>query len=88
MARRKNAIPSVEVKIQVPTDLFARMKLELFSELEGKVPYGVQSEFINGLIREHYRQRDAHHPEQSLLGLDMQADVTTEVPVTTEAVNQ
>lgn len=58
MAKPKNAVPTVEKKIQIPMDLVTRMELELYSELEGKIPYGAQSEFINRLIREHYHQKD------------------------------
>ena len=58
MGRKKKVIPTVEKKIQFDTDLCTRMELELFSDLEGKIPYGAQSEFINNLVREHYRKLD------------------------------
>lgn len=62
MAKPKNVIPSIEKKIQISSDLCARMELELFSDVEGKIPYGKQSEFINNLIREHYKRVDAPAP--------------------------
>ena len=58
MPRQKNLIPTVEKKIQIQADICARMELELFSDLEGKIPYGAQSELINKLLREHYRRQD------------------------------
>ncbi len=58
MPRQKNLMPSHEKKIQVPEDLCARMELELYSDLEGRIPYGALSNFVNGLIREHYKAID------------------------------
>ncbi len=58
MAKPKNVIPTIEKKVQIPMDLVARMELELHSDLEGRIPYGAQSEFINRLIREHYQRVD------------------------------
>lgn len=58
MAKPKSVIPTVEKKIQIPLDLLTRMELELHSELEGKIPYGAQSEFINKLIRAHFHSQD------------------------------
>jgi hypothetical protein len=58
MARPKAVIATIEKKIQLQADLCTRMELELFSEVEGKIPYGAQSEFINKLIREHYKKLD------------------------------
>lgn len=58
MGRQKNVIPTVEKKIQIAADLCARMELELFSDVEGKIPYGAQSELINNLLRKHYKRQD------------------------------
>lgn len=58
MARQKNVIPTVEKKLQIAADLCTRMELELYSDVEEKIPYGAQSEFINTLIREHYKKID------------------------------
>lgn len=59
MARPKNVIPTLEKKFQIEASLCVRMELELYSDIEGKVPYGAQSEFLNRLIREHYQRIDA-----------------------------
>jgi len=58
MARQKNVIPTIEKKLQIAADLCARMELELYSDVEEKIPYGAQSEFINNLIRQHYKAID------------------------------
>ena len=58
MAKPKAVIPTIEKKIQIPADLCTRMELELYSDLEQKIPYGAQSEFINKLIRNHFRAID------------------------------
>ena len=34
------------------------MELELFSELEGKVPFGAWQKFLVGLIDQHFVRRD------------------------------
>ncbi len=58
MAKPKNVIPTIEKKLQISADLCTRMELDLFSDLEGKIPYGAQSEFVNKLLREHYKEQD------------------------------
>ena len=59
MAKPKAVIPTIEKKIQIPADLCTRMELELYSDLEQKIPYGAQSELINRLLREHFTRLDA-----------------------------
>lgn len=58
MARPKAVIPTIEKSFQLQAQLCARMELELYSDVEGKIPHGAQSEFINNLIREHYKRVD------------------------------
>ena len=58
MARPKLTIPNVEKKISIPSDLCARMELELYSDLEGRIPHGAQSSFITTLIRNHFDEID------------------------------
>lgn len=64
MARPKLAVPSVEKNISLPEDLAAMVDLELFSELEGKVPFGAWKGFITRVIRQHFERQgraDALH---------------------------
>lgn len=58
MAKPKNVIPTVEKKLQIASDLCVRMELELFSDLEGKIPYGEQSKLVNQLLRKHFEKLD------------------------------
>lgn len=58
MARPKLAVRPVAKEISIPEDIFARIELELFSELEGKVPHGKWSKLVEGLLREYLAKRD------------------------------
>jgi len=58
MAKPKNVINTIEKKISIPADLCARMELELYSDVENRIPYGAQSTFICSLIRAHFTQID------------------------------
>lgn len=57
MARPKLAVPSVEKNISIPEDLALAVDLELFSDVEGKVPFGAWKGFIARLIRQHLERR-------------------------------
>lgn len=58
MPRPKSLIPKTRVEIQLHSDLVARMDLLLFSDVQGRVPYGAREEFIANLIREHFSRID------------------------------
>jgi hypothetical protein len=51
MARPKKAIQSVEKNISIDKDIVTRIDLELYSELEGRVPHGAWSRLINNMLR-------------------------------------
>ena len=57
MARPKKAIRPVEKNVSLPEDLVARVELELYSELEGKVPFGAWQRYLEGLIRADLNKR-------------------------------
>jgi len=57
MPRPRKAIRSVEKNISLPEDLVARVNLELYSDLEGKVPFGAWQRYIEGLIRADLERR-------------------------------
>lgn len=57
MARPKKAIRPVEKNVSLPEDLVARVELELYSELEGKVPFGAWQKYLEGLIRADLNKR-------------------------------
>jgi hypothetical protein len=57
MARPKKTIRTVYTNIGLPEDLAARVKLELYSEVEGKIPFGAQQEFFSNLLREYFNKQ-------------------------------
>lgn len=57
MARPKNVIRSIEKSISLPENLVARVDLELFSDLEGRVPFGKWSELVTELLESWVRER-------------------------------
>lgn len=52
MSRPPRAIRPVEKSLSLPRDLCDRIDLLLWSELEGKVPHGAFSRFVEAAIRE------------------------------------
>lgn len=59
MPRPKKVDRPVEMAISLPRSLAARLELELFSELEGRIPHGARSRFIGQLIEDHFAKVDA-----------------------------
>lgn len=59
MSRRTLLIRPVRVEVKIPEDLHAAISLELYSELEGKVPYGKMSELVVSLLREWKDRRQS-----------------------------
>lgn len=57
MPRPRKAVPSVEKNLSLPRDLVIAVDLELFSELEGKVPFGAWGKYVERLIREDLTKR-------------------------------
>lgn len=57
MPRPRKTDRPVEKNISLPTSTVARVELELFSELEGKVPFGAWQRFLVGLIDQHFARR-------------------------------
>jgi len=57
MARPKKSVPSVEKNISLPQDLVVQVELELYSELEGKVPFAAWQGYLVALIRADLAKR-------------------------------
>lgn len=53
MPRTKGPEKSL-LKAMVPVELRGRLDLELISEIEGRVPQGKYSEFVEARLREHF----------------------------------
>lgn len=53
MSRPRNTSRSVDVHVLLPEDLVADISLILFSDLEGRVPYGAFQKFYTQALREY-----------------------------------
>lgn len=52
MARPRSPVPKGLLNLSLPSDLLGWLGLQLFSELEGRVPVGAYQEFFSRKIRE------------------------------------
>ena len=68
MPRPRKAVRSIEKNISIPEDVVARIDLELWSELEEKVPFGAWQRLVTGLLREHIAKLDALKGGKSGMG--------------------
>lgn len=66
MPRSKLINPKRSIQIRLPEDLFARILSELYSEVEGCVPYAKQSEFIEMCIRDYFRRKEEDGLRQAM----------------------
>lgn len=63
MPRPPKKIRPVQMNLSLDEDVVARMQLELYSEVEQRIPHGAQSKFINTVLRKHFRSEDARRKE-------------------------
>lgn len=66
MSRRPNLIPSQPLNVALSLPLYTQLNAHLYSELEGRVPYGAPSRFVQELIRDYFNTR--HLDLSDLLG--------------------
>ncbi len=59
MAREKQTIKTRSKNIHLPEDLIVRIELELYSDLEGRIPQGAQQQFFIRLLQDYFKQKDA-----------------------------
>lgn len=57
MPKPPNLIPSKQLNVALPLPLLTQLNLELYSELEGRVPHGAYSRFLVELIRRHFAEQ-------------------------------
>lgn len=62
MPRPRKAIRPMEKNLSLPQDLVAAVELELYSEIDGKVPFGAWSHYVEELIRKDLALRYAPTP--------------------------
>jgi hypothetical protein len=55
MGRPLKTLRPVALNVSLDEDVAAKMEIELWSELEGKVPFGAKRDLINKLLRSHFR---------------------------------
>lgn len=63
MGRPKKTIPPVRVGFVLPQDLAERVDKHLRSDVENRVPHGVKSSFLEGLIRKFFQELDGEVSE-------------------------
>jgi hypothetical protein len=56
MARHANIIPSKQLNLALPLPIFTRLNIQLYSELEGRVPHGAFSRFMIDLLQQRFSQ--------------------------------
>lgn len=59
MGRPRKAVPSIEKNVSLPRDLVIAVELELYSEVEGKVPFAAWQKYLENLIRKDLTSRAA-----------------------------
>lgn len=57
MPRMKQVIRPVEKHISLPENLVAMVEVELYSEIEGKVPFGAWKNYVEDLIRKDLKEK-------------------------------
>ena len=57
MGRPRKAVPAIEKNISLPRDLVVAVELELYSEVEGKVPFAAWQKYLEDLIRKDLARR-------------------------------
>lgn len=58
MGRKPNIIPSHQVCVRLPEDVYLKLMLHLHSEVEGRVPVGALQRFFMERITEYFSPRD------------------------------
>lgn len=56
MSRPKQTVPSVPVNVALPAPLKEKLDLELFSEVENRIPTGAYKDFFTRLITQYFEQ--------------------------------
>lgn len=64
MSRAKNPIRWTRLNLSLPEDLRAQVDLALWSDVEGRVPYGAHSELIATLLRGWLSRQPLNPPTQ------------------------
>lgn len=74
MPRPTNPNPPIAQKIYFEPELFAKLRVLLWSETEDRVPYGAWSAFVNEALAEALRKREVYDRLYKEWQADYQAD--------------
>jgi len=66
MARPRKTDHSVAQRIYLPESLVAELQLLLWSEFEGRVPYGVLSVFVEQAVRDALRRKSEEREQAAV----------------------
>lgn len=55
MPRLKKIDKSIRLEVQIPTSILSKVQLELYSDLEGKIPMGKMSDLVGKLLTQWLR---------------------------------
>jgi len=58
MPRVKKLDRPTPTRVYLPESVIARVKLELYSDLEGKVPFGLMSDLVTKLLVDWLKERN------------------------------
>ena len=58
MARPLKTVRTIYKNIGLPEDLVSRMELELYSDLEEKIPFGAMQAFFTQLLRDYFSKQE------------------------------
>lgn len=86
MARPASINKPIEKKLSLDAELVARVELALFSDLEGRVPYGAWSGLIEQLLREHFNRAERQRALSEALQVAAISDDTEGAHFTADAL--
>lgn len=80
MSRPAAVVKRISKNISLPEDLVVRMELELYSEVDQRIPIGAQSQLIEALLRQHFTRQDNVQAERDKKLADPTTFYPTEEP--------
>lgn len=57
MTRRFKIDRPIEIPFQIPSSIWEKVNQQLYSEIEGKIPFGARSNLVTELLTEWLRER-------------------------------
>ena len=60
MGRPAKVVPTVNKTIALSGDVWLRIEAELYSDLEGRIPFGAHQRFFDQVLRAHFAMQRHH----------------------------